>query len=125
MRSLTWTAAAVLAGGLMLGACGGDDDDDAGADGSVPVDEGTVLEIAALDRLRFDPVTLAAPAGSVTIDMTNEGGLPHSLVIEGVDDFRLLDDDRGTVELAAGEYVFFCDIPGHRDGGMEGTLSVS
>ncbi len=125
MRSLTWTAAAVMAGGLMLGACGGDDDDDAGADGGAPVDEGTVIEIAALDSFAFDPAAAAAPAGPVTIDMTNEGGLAHSLVIEGVDDFRLLDDDRGTVELAAGEYVFFCDIPGHRDGGMEGTLTVS
>ena len=126
MRSLRWTAAAVAAGGLLLGACGGDDDDASGGDGSTPpADEGTVLEVTALDSFAFDPSALTAPAGPVTIDMSNDGALVHSFVIDGVDDFRLVDDDRGTVERAAGDYAFFCAIPGHREGGMEGTLTIS
>jgi uncharacterized cupredoxin-like copper-binding protein len=29
-----------------------------------------------------------------------------------------------TVNLEAGEYEFYCAVPGHKEGGMEGTLTV-
>ena len=31
----------------------------------------------------------------------------------------------GAIELAAGNYVIYCDLAGHRKGGMEAKLVVS
>jgi uncharacterized cupredoxin-like copper-binding protein len=30
-----------------------------------------------------------------------------------------------TLTLKPGTYTFYCSVPGHRQGGMEGTLAVS
>ncbi len=34
------------------------------------------------------------------------------------------DTTTATVELEAGDYTFYCSVPGHQDGGMEGDLTV-
>ena len=67
------------------------------------------------------------------VEYVQEGSLPHSLLIEAsdggdVDRFELevgeVDADSGTVDLPAGDYVIYCDVPGHRDAGMEAELHV-
>lgn len=79
--------------------------------------------------LRFDETELSARAGEVTIDMENPSSVPHNIAIEG----RGVDEQGQTVaqgtstvsaELPPGEYTFYCSVPGHRQGGMEGTLTV-
>lgn len=129
----------LLAAGLvvLLGACGSGDDDDAASDTPTTAADtpttaaedaaGATLSVTAQD-IKFAATEPSTSAGSVTVELVNEGAAPHSFVIEG-QDFRIEapagETVTGTVELAAGSYTFFCDIPGHRDAGMEGTLTVA
>lgn len=64
---------------------------------------------------------------SITID--NQGEVRHTWTIEGMESDVMLDansgqTDSGTVDLEPGTYTFYCDVPGHREAGMEGTLTV-
>ena len=83
-------------------------------------------------QLAFVQKTLTATAGSVTFTLTNDAPVPHNLAIEGngvnagpsdtIDNGATADL---TVDLKPGTYTFFCAIPGHREAGMEGTLTVN
>jgi plastocyanin len=89
------------------------------------------LSAPADGSFAFDPETLGASAGEVTIDFQNPAAIEHDVVIErdGEDIAKsdlVADDEKTSVsaELEPGEYVYYCDVPGHREGGMEGTLTV-
>jgi plastocyanin len=77
----------------------------------------------------FDPKNPDAPAGVDAIKLTSEGGL-HTLVFAGgkVPHFKLQaasgKSDELKLDLKPGKYEFYCDIPGHREAGMDGTLTV-
>jgi plastocyanin len=113
---------------LVMAACGGDDGDGQGGNGLTSQSgDGGALTVEALDSLSFDRDSYAATAGEVEIVYENDGSMVHTLLIEGVDDFKLQvntngDTDTGTVELEAGEYRIYCDVPGHSS--MEATLTV-
>ncbi len=98
----------------------------------------TVLTIAAnpSGKLMFTKSSLSAKAGTITIKFTNDSPLDHNFTIQ-----RSTDSATGaivaatptfhggtktlTVKLAAGTYTFFCSVPGHRQAGMHGTLTVT
>src|SRR5829696_6151220 len=71
-----------------------------------------------------------APAGALSIDSVNEASIPHNIAVEGdgVDEEGEIVQNGGTsevqVDLEPGEYTFYCSVPGHREGGMEGKLTV-
>jgi uncharacterized cupredoxin-like copper-binding protein len=109
---------------LTLSACGGGDDESDAATGGDTGAAGEGLVFRSSDDFKFDPSNATVTAGDVHITHENEGATPHTFVIEDID-FKLADDDDGDVELAAGDYTFYCDVPGHRDAGMEGTLTVT
>jgi plastocyanin len=81
-------------------------------------------------ELAFDTRALEAGTGEVTIQMENPSSVPHNVSIEG----RGVDEEGNTVgqggtstvtgDLQSGEYDFYCSVAGHREGGMEGTLTV-
>lgn len=135
-RRLLLLLFAVLALALGGAACGGDDDDEAAdepaAEETTTDDETTedgadiTLTADPGGALSFDQTELTAAAGEITIEFVNDSGVPHNVEIEGDGVSETITE--GSTELIAsleaGEYVFFCNIPGHRDGGMEGTLTV-
>jgi plastocyanin len=89
------------------------------------------LEANSEGQLAYNTKTLSANAGKVTIDFTNQAPLAHNVTIEAAGGKILgaTPTFQGgsktlTVQLAAGTYKFFCSVPGHRQAGMEGTLTV-
>ncbi len=128
-KRVTLIGALVITGAVLAG-CGGDDDgggSDGLSTGSGGGGGGSTVTVVAQDSLSFDQDTYTANAGEVTIDYENGGNLTHTLLIDGVDDFKLSvtsngDTDEGTVELEPGDYQIYCDIPGHES--MKATLTV-
>jgi uncharacterized cupredoxin-like copper-binding protein len=65
----------------------------------------------------------------VTIELDNPSSTPHNVEVEGggieeVSDTITESTASVNVDLQPGEYVYYCNVPGHRDAGMEGTLTV-
>ena len=69
-----------------------------------------------------------APPGTISIESPNESGTPHNIAIDGIGVGEVVQDggvSKISGALTAGtEYVFFCSVPGHREAGMEGKLTV-
>ncbi len=82
-------------------------------------------------QLAYTTTSATANAGEVTIDFKNPQSLTHDVAIETssgeeVGKTELIADgsDSTTVDLKPGTYTFYCSVPGHREAGMEGTLTV-
>jgi plastocyanin len=91
----------------------------------------TTLDLAASETaLAFDKTDLSAKPGKVTIDFDNPSAIPHNVVIEEdgkeLAGFEPIAEGKEAVsaDLKAGTYTFYCSVPGHREAGMEGTLTV-
>jgi plastocyanin len=94
------------------------------------VAEGGTLEIPATAQLAYEFTSATAKPGALTLDSPNPSGTPHNIAIEGggLDEKGKVVTNGGvsTVEATVkkGEYTFYCSVPGHREGGMLGKLTV-
>ncbi len=80
--------------------------------------------------LAFTAAAATAPPGPLTLNSKNAASIPHNIALEGpgVNEEGPVVQGGATstvkATLKAGDYTFFCSVPGHREGGMEGTLTV-
>jgi plastocyanin len=138
MARLLGLALLVLA--LAVAGCGGDDDngDDEATPPPPPAATGaaggaTTLEnpADASGQLAFQKDSLTAPAGDITLVMENPSSVEHNIAVkgDGINEEGPVvgqgETSEVTVALEAGEYEFYCSVPGHEAAGMEGTLTVT
>ncbi len=89
------------------------------------------LEADSGGQLSYNTTSLSAKAGAVSIDFTNASPVGHNVTVESssgetVGSTPTFQGGSKTValNLKPGTYKFFCSVPGHRQAGMEGTLTV-
>jgi uncharacterized cupredoxin-like copper-binding protein len=90
------------------------------------------IEAASGTELAYATPSVSAKAGTVTIEFTNPQELEHDVVVEdssgktlGEAELVAAGTSTATIpNLKAGTYKFYCSVPGHREAGMEGTLTV-
>ena len=127
-----------------LAACGGGGNDNSTSAASTPASTtpaggggagggGSTVAISTPggSTLAYDQKSVSAKAGSVTINFDNKEALQHDVAVAdssgkvlGQTDLVSSGTANATVNLQPGTYTFYCTVPGHRDAGMEGTLSV-
>jgi plastocyanin len=117
---------------VALAGCGGGTKKASATPTAAAATTSTKLTLAAdPSALKFNKTTLTAPAGKVTIVMTNPSMMDHNVAIEGdgLDTAGQIVGHGGTstvtANLKAGKYTFFCAVDGHRQAGMQGTLTVT
>ena len=110
---------AVAAAGL-LAACAG----------SPATSAPLVVNLKAED-IKYDSLAITAKVGqAVTVNLQNAGALEHSLVIDALN-VKLEHVQAGQTgsitftPTAAGTFDFYCNVPGHKEAGMKGTLTVT
>jgi plastocyanin len=138
----------VLLASLALVACGSSSSSSSESTGSEPTTEsapaggeeggeaesgagGTLAIEAAASGLEFASNTAEAEAGTVDLEFNNPQSTGHDVAIEDsggkvIGETEIVSEGGSatSVELKPGTYKFFCTIPGHREAGMEGTLTV-
>jgi plastocyanin len=85
----------------------------------------------ASSGLAYSTDTASAKAGKVTVDFTNTQPLSHDVAIEDSSGKTIAQteitaegSDSTVADLKPGTYHYYCTVPGHREAGMEGTLTV-
>lgn len=152
IRRLTWLAAPAVAAATIAGC--GSSDAGAGTVTAAgrPSPAATARPDRRAVTVRtteysFDPMSITAKAGKVRLSLDNQGRIPHELVVLktsrppgslAVSNGRVSEAGAvgevsqtaagatrsSTLDLKPGRYTFVCNIPGHYQDGMRGTLMV-
>jgi plastocyanin len=104
-----------------------------GATGATEATETLDVSSPADGGLVFEPDGLTAKPGNLTLTYDNPSQVPHSIavatangnVLGEVQPFTAGKQSVELSNLAPGKYVFYCTVPGHREAGMQGNLTVT
>lgn len=124
-------AALILVLAAALAGCGGD------SETTVTLDE----DVVGSPQLRFEPDPDAefafnaekatAKSGNVSFVIENPTPVPHTIAVEdksgkvlGRTRTAIRGKEYVIINLQPGTYTYFCAVPGHREAGMEGTVTV-
>ena len=132
-----------------LVACGGDDETAPTTTNNAPAEEtgsdggqteggggGNAAETLTFEtpsgaELAYTTDEAEAKAGKVTVELDNVQAVPHDVAFEEasgetIGQTELITDSSTStvVDFKPGAYTFYCSVPGHREAGMEGTLTV-
>lgn len=92
------------------------------ADGSIP------SETIGMFDIYFEPRRVVIPANTdVRLVLENKGEAPHSFEVKGQEILVSVEPHTAAdvvVNLPPGSYKFICDVPGHKQVGMNGVLVV-
>ena len=140
MKKLTTLLAICALAPLTLAACGGDDEEEPAAEEPAATTEDPAADSAGGETVAvsaqpdgsfaFRETELDAKAGSNVFAFSNPATLGHDFCIEqdgsevGCSDLVTEDSTTLEADLEPGEYTYYCSVSGHREGGMEGTLTV-
>lgn len=97
--------------------------------------QGGKLEIPANPdgQLAYEVSSASAGSGALEIESRNAASIPHDIALQQGTDGPVLGEgetvsnggvSRVSVSLRPGRYTFYCTLPGHREAGMQGTLTV-
>ncbi len=105
------------------------DEAESASDGSGGAAAAPATATVHLTEFAIEPATVDVAAGG-SLEIMNMGSGQHNLAVEGQDLASAMIDSGGTGQLdlaglAPGTYTIFCQVPGHREAGMEGTLRVA
>jgi uncharacterized cupredoxin-like copper-binding protein len=103
-----------------------------GQNQKIAVEKGGQLQIDPdpNGQLIYDASGATGTAGALTIVSINKSAVPHNIALQGagVNAIGAIVQGGGTskisVTVKAGKYTFYCSVPGHRQAGMVGTLTV-
>jgi len=94
---------------------------------SAVADGARKVEVVAGD-FAFDPATIQAEAGEDLAIVLTSDDILHDFTIDELDAQVAADAgetaEGGISDLEPGDYTYYCSVPGHREAGMEGTLTV-
>jgi plastocyanin len=97
--------------------------------GKPAVEKAGTIEVDADPTGQLAFVTNAATGtpGQITVKMANKSGTPHDIVIDGKGKGQVVQNgavSQFQADYTAGSYTFYCSVPGHRQAGMQGKLTV-
>jgi uncharacterized cupredoxin-like copper-binding protein len=100
------------------------------AAGTAVEKDGTLSIPVAAAGLAYQFKDATATAGQVKFESKNDQPIDHDIAIQGNgvntkgEVVKSGGTSQFTADLKPGTYTFFCSVPGHREGGMEGKLTV-